>query len=203
MKLSKVDVVKYIGLINLEFNQNLSQRKIEDKTELWFASLNAFEKELVDKAFQNVMQTSEYPPRLATICNEIKRLTAAVGKSDEELWQELKAVLYPVYHNATAYRFTMREANGKTQGENAIEANKAIYEGLSPELKNYLRTLSELITIANMTSDELQFEKIRFMKRIPAIRETARTLKAMPTELIILLQGTSEKKLLNLGDKNE
>lgn len=185
MKLTKTDVTKMLGIVYLESGQNVTENDIMERVDFWYSALKQYEREVVLTAFQNVTMNTNYPVRLANVCNEIRRLQSLGEKTDEELWGELRAVLPAVVHNTEGYRFTYRN-----EGERCRKSNEAIFASLAPETRCYLRTVSELITVAYMDEEALRFEKARFIKRIGEIREQERLRKNTPKEVLELLSGS-------------
>lgn len=181
MKLTKTDVTKMLGIVYLESGQNVSENDIMERVDFWYSALKQYEREVVLTAFQNVTMNTNYPVRLANVCNEIRRLQSLGEKTDEELWGELRAVLPAVVHNTEGYRFTYRN-----EGERCRKSNEAIFAALSPEIRAYLRSVSELITVAYMNEEALRFEKSRFLRRIGEIREQERLRKETPKEILQL-----------------
>ena len=97
---------------------------------------------------------------------------------------ELTGVLDKVRHNTEGYRYDYMD-----EGARCRKSNEQIYAALPPEIKDYLRSISELITVAYMSSEDLRYEKARFMKRIGEIREQARLRRDTPKEVLELLSG--------------
>lgn len=195
MKLTKDDVVKMLYLAYLESGSKPSESDVSLRAELWYDNLKAFEREIVLEAFNNVCRQSVYPLKLATICQEIERMTKPLEKSDEELWEELSDTFYQVNHNAAGYHYT---AFG--EGARCMAANEAIYEKLSPEIKLYVRSVADLIHIAALTPEQRNYEKSQFLRRIRPLREQKKTLESMPSELRTMLESYVNGKIAE-GDK--
>lgn len=186
------DINKYITTIRINFENSYKTQTDEEREILiksWFAILKDYPKEIVDKAVINAIKNAEFAPRIGTIVKEIEKMRTAYEKSDEELWAELTGVLRKVSDNTYAYRYTFVEANGKTQGENAFQRNKDIFERLSPELKAYCQNLSGLTVIAEYTDEQLSYEKGRFLRIMPTIKERAKTRSETPANIAGLIQG--------------
>ena len=199
------DVNKYITTIRINFENSYKTQSDEEREILiksWFAILKDYPKEIVDKAVINAIKNAEFAPRIGTIVKEIEKMREAYEKSETELWSELTGVLREVETCAYRFRFTALDYNGKTQGENAIMRVDEIFNGLSPELKEYCRNVGGLIELAK--SEGLEYEKGRFMRTMPTIKQRARTRQETPN-LARLIQGLSvaidcdEMKLLQ-GD---
>ena len=184
MELTKDDVVKILYLAYLESGQKPSESDVSLRAELWYDNLKGFEREIVLEAFNNVCCQSVYPLKLASIRQEIERMTKPLEKSDEELWEELSDTFYQVNHNAAGYHYT---AFG--EGARCMAANEAIYEELSPEIKLYVRSVADLIHIAALTPEQRNYEKSQFLRRIRPLREQKKTLDSMPSELRAMLES--------------
>ena len=188
------DVNQYITMIRINFENAYKTQTTEEREMLlasWYAILKDYPKEVCDKAVINAIKNAEYAPRIGSIVKEIEKMQAAYEKTNEELWAEMVGVLREVASCAYRFRFTYVESNGKTQGDNAWERVKEIYSELSAELKDYLRNPNGLIEIAQLTDAQLNYERGRFLKTIPQIKERAKTRAQMPTNLAGLIQGLS------------
>lgn len=188
-ELTKVEVWDILRLIAVEYGEKLGDTKADRdaaklRIDMWHAALNSYPKEVVHTAVANVMRTLPFRPKLADVCKEIRRLQSLGEKSDEELWVELSGVLAEVRHNTEGYRY---DFNG--EGERCRRSNERIYAALSPEIRDYLRSISELITVAYMSDEDLHYERSRFMKRIGEIREQARLRRETPKEVLELFAG--------------
>ena len=190
--ITPTDVNKYITTIRINF-ENAYRTQTDEEREIlirsWYAILKEYPKEVVDKAVINAIKNAEYAPRIGSIVKEIEKMQVALEKSDAELWAELTGVLRDVARNVYAFRFTYIEANGRTQGDNARIRVKEIFNGLSPELKEYVRNTKGLIEIAGYTDEELTYERGRFIRTMPQVKERAKTRQQMPESLAGIIQG--------------
>lgn len=202
-RISLQDINKYITLIRVNFENSY---KTQDDTERqlllrsWYEILKDYPKEICERAVINAIKNSEFAPRIGTVVKEIEKMRVAYEKSDEELWAELTGVLNEVSNNVYRYRFTAIDYNGKTQGDNAREKNENIFEGLSYELKEYCQNLRGLIDISNYTDEQLNFEKGRFLKIIPTIKERAKIRQETDGKIAGLIKGLSSKLSLESGE---
>ena len=188
-ELTKVEIWDILRLIAVEYGEKLGDTKADRdaaklRIDMWHAALNGYPKEVVYAAVANVMRTLPFRPKLADVCKEIRRLQSLGEKSDEQLWVELTGVLDKVRHNTEGYRYDYMD-----EGARCRKSNEQIYAALPTEIKDYLRSISELITVAYMSSEDLRYEKARFMKRIGEIREQARLRRDRPKEVLELLSG--------------
>ena len=180
-ELTKKHVLGILQMIASEYGDKLDVATTQMRVEMWFASLNAYPEELVDRAVANAMRATPYRLKLADVCNAIKSMQALGEKPDEALWSELREVLPTVVHNTEGYRYDYMN-----EGTRCRKSNEAIFAALSPEIRAYLRSVSELITVAYMNEEALRFEKARFLRRIGEIREQERLRKETPKEILQL-----------------
>lgn len=201
MELTRLDVTKMLGIVYLESGQAISDIDLERRIDFWYAALSGYDRELVMEAFKNVALETNYPIRLANINNEIKRLQSLGEKTDEELWSELAATFQAVEHNADGYKYTAKDDSGKPEWQRCMEANQRIYDGLSPELKAYVRNVSELIEIARKDDEGRSIERAIFKKRIGQIREQERLRKQTPKEILELISNSTPQMTLTQGEQ--
>ncbi len=193
------DVNKYITMIRINFENAYKSHNDEEREMLlqsWYAILRDYPKEICDKAVINAIKNAEFAPRIGAIVKEIEKMLEAYEKTDGELWEELKRCLREVANCAYKFRFNFIEANGKTQGENARERVEAIYSALSPELKEYVRSVHALIEMAQLTEEQLGYERNRFAKTAPQIKQRTRTRAEIGGSLSGLIQGINERYLI-------
>ena len=158
--------------------------RMDARVNLWYAALNGYPYELVQVAVANVMRTLPFRPKLADICNEIKRLQSVNEPTGEEVWAEISATLAKVRWNADGYRLTAKREDGMTQGEGCMISNERIYAGLSEAARLYVRSVGDLVTIAYKDEKELAIEKAIFLKRFDGIREQERLRRETPKEVL-------------------
>ena len=172
------DVNQYITMIRINF-ENAYRAQTDEEREMllasWYAILQNYPKEVCDAAVLNAIKNAEYAPRIGSIVREIEKMQVAYEKTDAELWAELKGCMREVAECVYRFRFTYIEPNGLSQGDNARLRVKEIYNGLSPELKEYCRNEHGLIELAQLTDEQMSFEKGRFNKAMPVLKERAKT----------------------------
>ena len=200
MELTRLDITKMLGIVYLESGQAISDIDLERRIDFWYAALSGYDRELVMEAFKNVALETNYPIKLANINNEIKRLQSLGEKTDEELWSELAATFQAVEHNADGYKYTAKDDSGKPEWQRCMEANQRIYDGLSPELKAYVRNVGELIEIARKDDEGRSIERAIFKKRIGQIREQERLRKQTPKEILELISNSTPQMTLTQGE---
>lgn len=201
--LTMEDVNKYITIIRINFENAYKAHTDEERQMLlqsWYAILREYPKEVCDRAVINALKNAEFAPRIGAIVKEIEKMQVAYEKSESELWAELKGSLRVASDCAYRFRFNFVEANGLTQGENAKIKLKSVFDNLSPELKEYCRNEHGLIELAQLTEEQLSYEKGRFNRTMPQLKERAKKRAQIGGNLSVLLQGMSNKYLLDTGN---
>lgn len=190
--ITPIDVNRYITTIRINF-ENAYKTQTDEEREIliksWYEILKDYPKEICDRAVLNAIKNSEFAPRIGSIVKEIEKMQVAFEKSDGELWAELTGCLREVARNVYAFRFNAIDPNGLSQGENARIRVKEIFNVLSPELKEYLRNPQGLIEIAEYTDEQLTYERGRFMRIMPEVKQRAKTRQEMPESLTGIVQS--------------
>ena len=202
------DILKYLTTIRINFENAYKTQTDEERKILlqsWYVILKDYPKEVCDKAVIEAIKHAKFAPRIGDIVEQIEKMRVAFEKDENELWGELTGVLPTVSRNTYYYRFNAVDYNGLTQGENARRRNEAIFERLSPELKEYCRDIGGLITLAEYTDEQLTYERGRFMRNMPEMRNRARTRQELPENVAGFLQSAaaliaSDRKLLKGSD---
>jgi hypothetical protein len=204
-KITLQDINKYITTIRIEYpNAFPIQAKNEtERAELykmlcvsWFKQLEQYPKEVCDTAVMNALGSArdgKYP-RIGDVKYQVERIQEACAKSDNELWAELQSVLWEVSNNVGLYRYESHE-------EKARKRNEEIFNSLSPEIKEYCQNIDGLTDIALCDMDKLGFERGRFIKAIPQIRERAKIRATIPESVASLMTGNT--LLLRGKDEDE
>lgn len=200
-KLQKTDIPKFLMLIRVNF-ENAYNFKSEEEAkilvEYWYKWLKDYPQEVVRTAVENAICNSEFAPKIKNILDEADKLVNAGNKTDEELWAELCDVRWEAYN---AWQYCNPAYCEDTQKEGRSRLQK-VWDNLSPEIKTYVVNKLGLAELGGMNSEQLQYEKARFFKSIPRIRETLKNREAATQ--FLKLTGTSDlQKLLGSGDKKE
>lgn len=191
MKLTKKEVVKYLYLIRLNFENAYpySGEDLDLLVESWAEILSDYPKEICDRALKNALAKATFAPRIGDIVTECEILINPDRKSDEELWAELMAIKYDVYDASRYLQYPQHR-------ESAQKNVAALFESLNGDLKAYLVNAEALIDFSEMSREDLQYEKNRFFKRMPEVKKHAAERK-QATDFMKLV----ESKTLKLSDK--
>lgn len=155
---------------------------------LWLELLGGYPKEVEMQAFHNCLKTEKVNIVPANIIEQIEKMQASHGASEQELWQEFSAILNSADDLGGKFKFTMLEPNGKTQGDNARAELQALYENMREEFKRYCGSSSGLLQLARMDDEALEFERARFLKDIRKKQAEIRLRQESPA-----LYGVIEK----------
>lgn len=193
------DINQYITMIRINFENAYKAHTDEEREMLlasWYAILKEYPKEICDKAVIQAIKYAKFAPRIGDIVDQIEKMQVAFEKTEGELWAELSSILRDVDECVYRFRFTAIAKNGLTQGENARLKLKEIYNNLSPELKEYCGSERGLIEISKLDKEQLSYEKGRFIRVMPQLKARAKTRAQMGDNLTMLIQGMSNRLLL-------
>lgn len=182
-----IDINKYITTIRINF-ENAYKTQTDEEREIliksWFAILKDYPKEICDVAVLQSIKYAKFAPRIGDIVEQIEKMQSAYDKTAEELWSELVGALAKVrranYHGNIVWWDNGRRIN-------PAEETLRIYNELSPELKEYVGDLPEMVSLSRQ--ETLEYEKGRFNRAMPTIKERAKTRRETPENIERLIQG--------------
>lgn len=182
---SQNKITEIIAAIKTIYPYYAKEADVSVLVKLWNSLLREFPDEVVEVAFYKCLQTCKMPPTPADVLERIKALHEATEPTDEELWNVFTKALNETERQIYRFPYTFVEENGLTQGENARRKVQELWEGLPEKVKQYIGGKGEFIRMAQThDSDELKFEKTRFLKTMPIIKN-----RNEYNELHLLLQG--------------
>lgn len=203
MKLKRSYLAKVFSMIRVIYPNAMKTESDEEEqmlTETWFDIFSKYPQEVFDKALHKAMETSEFAPKPATVMKAINEMQSAYEKDDAELWSELQGVLHEVIKCAYRFGHTYVEADGVSQGDKARQRVAEIFDSLDPALKDYCRDQRGLVELAKYTDDQMTYERGRFMRLMPTVRERIKTRQETPENIRVMLQGITEKMTLQSGN---
>lgn len=177
----KTKIAEIIATIKSIYPYYAKDSNIEITARVWELTLKDIPDNIVEVAFLKCIQTCKMPPTPADVFEKINAMAEVTKETDEELWgiytKALKQTATQIYY----FQFTFIEPNGKTQGQNARAKVTSIWGGLPERLKQYIGSEGELLRMArDYTDDELKFEKTRFLKTLPTIKEREKYTEYRP-----------------------
>ena len=136
--------------------------------------LQDYDDKIINNALILCMKECEMPPTPAHIIKKIEEMQPK--KTNTELWAEYVKALREVSRLQEDFNYTFVEANGKTQGQNAKDKTRQIYNNLPQELKIYVGSFGELLRKSRDIDDtSLKYAENNFMKIMPELRKEHKT----------------------------
>jgi hypothetical protein len=178
MQLTKDHILQYITTIRLNYENAFKVQSDDERVMLinsWFAILKEYPKEVVDLAVINALRNSEFPPRIGTITKEIERLRSISEPDATALWDTLHRKLSKIGEISSMLKSTyIPLGETKTQGQMAQEALDKFWNELDPMIRGYYPSTHALMELANMDYEQLEFEKGRFLRDVPKLKDKSR-----------------------------
>lgn len=162
---------------------------IEVLVKTWGLLLNDFPDAIVEVAFLKCLQICKMPPTPADVIEQIKAIHTANETSEEELWM----VYMQALKDTSTYVYRTRYP---LYGEDPWQKIEELWQGLPGEIRRYVGSKSELMRYSrSFTDEDLQYEKTRFLKAMPTLREREEYVKlaALTTGENTMI-GIEEKK---------
>ena len=206
MQIEKGDIIKILTLIRLNFENAYKCNSKDDNIlliESWYDILKDYPREIVFEAVKKSLRVAEFAPRIGTIVKEIEKMQSVFEKDDMELWGELQGVLREVSRCTYRFNHTYIEEDGISQGEKARRRVTEIYNNLDPALKDYCRDERGLIELARYTDEQNSYERGRFMRIMPTIRDRQKEKQLMPDNIKMLLEGITQKMTLKIEQRGD
>ena len=142
---------------------------VEVLVKTWSMLLKDAPDDMVSVAAIKCLQICKNPPTPADVLEQMREMISANEPTAEELWVTLTEAVRKAQNYMCDFNYTFVEKNGKTQGENAREKFRQVWEKLPKRLKDYLGGASELLRLARFNEDEMYYEKRQFLKSLPSI----------------------------------
>ena len=149
--MNKNDVLKMLNILQVtypNFYKGFSKQELQEAVSLYQEMFKDDDSKLVFIALKEVINTSEYPPTIATIKNKMFNMTHKEN-DNTDLWNKLKNAI----------------------GRSSYYAQEE-FDKLPEILKKYVRSPQRLQELASMDSDLINsVEKGIFMKQIENIKQ--------------------------------
>lgn len=134
-------------------------------TQTWAALLKEYSDDDVEKALHKCLQICKQPPTPADMIEQIKFIHEASEPSETNLW----SIFVQAYKDTAKYIYRL---SYPMFGEDPRAKLEEVWQSLPGEIKRYVGSKSELMRMAKTyTEQDLSFEKTRFLKSMPAMRE--------------------------------
>lgn len=167
---TKKNMAVIIATIKSIYPYYAKDTNIEVFAKTWLLLLQDYDDKIINNALILCMKECEMPPTPAHIIKKIEEMQPK--KTNTELWAEYVKALREVSRLQEDFNYTFVEANGKSQGQNAKDKARAIYNNLPQELKIYVGSFGELLRKARDIDDtSLKYAENNFMKTMPELRK--------------------------------
>lgn len=174
---TKKNIAIVIATIRSIYPYYAKESNMDALCKTWLLILQDYEDRLINNALLLCLKECEMPPTPAQIIKKIEELQPTI--SIAELWDIYVKTLYEVEDLQSMFRYTYTESNGKSQGENAKDKVRKIFNNLPDELKAYIGSVGELVRLSRKTDDTtLLYAKNQFLKHLPTIREEQKLLNS-------------------------
>lgn len=166
-------ITELIAAIKTIYPYYAKEADVKALVKTWELLLYSYSDNDVKAAMIKCLQTCKTPPTPADVIEQLTALKQSKQLTSESLWGRFLDTMHKVDDLSYRLNFTFVEDNGLTQGQNARNKISRIWEQLPQELKSYIGSQGELIRMAREYDDTaLTFEKARFLKALPSIRES-------------------------------
>ena len=167
---TKKNMAVMIATIKSIYPYYAKDTNIEVLAKTWILLLQDYDDKIINNALILCMKECEMPPTPAHIIKKIEEMQPK--KTNTELWAEYVKALREVSCLQENFNYTFIEANGKTQGQNAKDKAREIFNSLPQELKIYVGSFGELLRKSRDIDDtSLKYAENNFMKLMPELRK--------------------------------
>lgn len=162
---SKQAIVGVLATIKTAFPYT---KEVDEKLQarLWMRMFETVDDGMLGQAVFKALKENNTPPAIADVFEQIEKIKDANRETPEELWQILRGTFKDVDRLHYQSQFS--------DGAEKREELKALYESLPEEIKTYLGSVSELVSLAKRRyEDDIKFDRKNFIKSVPHIRKRA------------------------------
>jgi hypothetical protein len=196
--MDKSEIVKIIAAIKVQCPEALNYQSKDEFNvlkDMWYDILREYPQEVVWQAVRNALKNTVFQKQnwIGAICQEIEAMKTTCEKTDGDLWTDLTGVLNEV---GKIMYFGNRKHWYNGELIEPVEKVAEIYEKIDPILQGYVGGVAGLISLSQ--SETLEYEKGRFQKALPTLRQREKTRREMSPMLSGLIQSTGgeNQKLL-------
>lgn len=169
-------IVEMIGSVKTIYPYYAKDTDVQTLVKTWTLLLKDYPDKAVDVAFLKCLQTCKMPPTPADVIEQLNSLASALEPSDEELWSIYTDALRKTYKQLGYIQYPLF---GETSADAHARIEK-IYAEFPERLKHYIGSKGELMRMArDYTDDDLKFEKNRFLKMMPTMKQREEASKIM------------------------
>ena len=135
----------------------------------WDMLLKDYTDAEISTALAQCLRTCKMPPTPADVIERIQAAHKAYQPTAGELWGVYLDALHDAADLVGCFGYTIRLADGRTQGQKARDDFQALFENLPAPIREYLGTPSQLMRDAQLwTNGEItQYDRNKFEKNLP------------------------------------
>lgn len=135
----------------------------------WDMLLKDYTDAEVDAALAQCLRTCKMPPTPADVIERIQSAHKAYQPTAAELWGVYLDALHDAADLVGCFGYTMRLADGRTQGQKARDDFQALFDKLPAQIREYLGTPSQLMRDAQLwaNGEITQYDRNKFEKNLP------------------------------------
>lgn len=179
----KETAIRFIAEIKANYRytyRDMSEAEMRVMAERWYDCLKSYTDEQAERAFKAALCKCSVPPTIADMIGILSRQESREEGSDLQLWQEVRRGVGEICQSVWTAKsgfIGLWELRG--------DGARSVYAKLPPVVRSWL-DFDSFCDMGGMTEEELVYERARFLKAIPEVREAAREEK---------LAGGKEKKI--------
>lgn len=174
--MKKETVVKIITEIKANYRytyRDMTADEMRVMTARWYDCLKPFSDAQVEDAFRVALCKLSVPPTLADIIGIISRRERLKEKKDSELWSQLRRAIEEAREMTWSCQIGFR-GHFELRDREA----KRVYESLDELVRSYV-DFDSFCDICGMSNESLLYERTRFLKALPELREAFSERKLM------------------------
>ena len=164
------------------FYRDISRKEAEDTVNLWQAMFAEDDARLAAAAVKSIVvsDTREFPPTIAHVKEQMRKLTERDAASEQEAWLLVKAAT-----------------------RNGLYGSKEEFAKLPPNVQKLVGSASQLREWSMMDSETLNsVVASNFMRSYKVILQREQTEAKMPRDVLALVSGMSNK-LIGSGEDGD
>lgn len=167
---TKKNMAVIIATIKSIYPYYAKDTNVEVLAKTWLLLLQDYDDKIINNALILCMKECEMPPTPAHIIKKIEEMQPKATLT--ELWVVYVKTLRQVNDLQDMFSYTFVESNGKSQGQNAKDKAREIFNSLPQELKIYVGSFGELLRKSRDIDDtSLKYAENNFMKTMPELRK--------------------------------
>lgn len=192
--MQRATAVRLIEEIHVNFRytyKDMSSKDMQIMIARWYDCLRGYSDEAVEGAFRTALCRSSMPPTIADIIGTIERQERLKEPSDMALWSELKEAIEKIKKKVWDIRYGFVHL---FEMKDTMNEPKYVYDNLREDIRSYI-DFDSFCAFGAYTDEQLQFERARFLKAIPEIRQALRDKRTIEETKPMIAAGQGIQQL--------